>query len=120
MRKTREELKLERSQRSSRAATLGWQRYHDAKAAAGIVEIYDQPHAYGDYRITIESLRSGKINVLFLHGEDSTLTASKKSRRDNFLAELNGQPFKPERVSISDVTKIIRKSIVKTKSGRVG
>jgi hypothetical protein len=57
--------------------------------------------------------------VLYLHGEDSTLTTSKKSRRDNFLAKLNGQPFKPERVSISTVARIVRKSIVKTKSGRV-
>jgi len=119
MRKTREELKFERSQNSSRAATLGWERHHAAKEAAGVIDIYEQPHSYGNYKITIESERSGKINVLYLRGEDTTLYSSKKSRRDNFLAELNGQPFKPERVSISVVTKIIRKSIVKTKSGRV-
>jgi hypothetical protein len=110
MRRTREELKYERSQKSSRAATLGWERYHAKKAAAGIVEFYDQPHAYGDYVITIKSMRSGKANVLYLHEGE---------RRDTFLADLNGQPWKPEKVSISTVTRIIRKSIVKTKSGRV-
>ena len=108
--KTREERKWERSQKSSRAATLGWERYHAAKAAAGIVEIYDDVHAYGAYEITIKSIRTGKVNTLHLfEGE----------RRDNFMAFLNGQPFKPEKVSISTVTRIIRKSIVKTKSGRV-
>lgn len=110
MRKTREELKWERSQRSSRAAILGWERHHAAKAAAGIVEIYDQPHAYGPVKITIESIRSGRVNVLYLHEGE---------RRDTFTAELNGRPWKPEKVSISTVTRIIRKSIVKTKSGRI-
>ena len=108
--KTREERRIERSEKSSRAATLGWERYHAAKIVAGIVEIYDQPHAYGDYKITIESIRSGKVNVLYLHEGE---------RRDTFFADLNGQPFKPEKVSISTVTRIIRKSIVKTKSGRI-
>lgn len=107
MRKTREELKLERSERASRAANARWEQYH-----ATLVElpIYDQTHAYGPYKITIESIRSGKVNVLYLHEGE---------RRDNFLAELNGEPWKPEKVSISTVTKIIRKSIVKTKSGRI-
>lgn len=110
MKKTREELKRERSLKSSRAAILGWERYHAAKAAAGIVEIYDQHHAYGEFKITIESIRSGKTNVLILHEGE---------RRDNFFAELNGQPWKPERVSISTIARIIRKSIVKTRSGRI-
>lgn len=110
MRKTREELKLERSLKSSMAATLGWERYHSAKASAGIVEIYNDVHAYGAYKITIESVRSGKVNVLMLNEGD---------RRDTFFAELNGQPWKPEKVSISTVARIIRKSIVKTRSGRI-
>jgi hypothetical protein len=110
MRKTREERKIERSEKASRAATLGWERYHEAKAAAGVVDIYDQPHAYGDFKITIESIRSGKTNVLYLREGE---------RRDNFYVELNGQPFKPEQVSISTIARIIRKSIVKTKSGRI-
>ena len=119
MRETREERKQKLSQKASRAVQVRWDREHVTMREAGITPIYDQPHAYGDYKITIESMRSGKVNVLYLRGEDSTLTTSKKSRRDNFLAELNGQPFKPERVSISTVTRIVRKSIVKTKSGRV-
>ena len=60
--------------------------------------------------IKIKSIRSGKTNVLYLHEGE---------RRDNFFADLNGEPFKPEKVSISTVTRIIRKSIVKTRSGRI-
>jgi len=119
MRLTREERKAKNSARSSNAANVRWDREHAAMREAGIVPIYEQPHAYGDYEITIKSIRTGKVNVLYLRGEDSTLDVSKKSRRDNFLAVLNGQPFKPERVSISTVSRIIRKSIVKTKSDRV-
>jgi len=65
--KTREERKVERSLRSSRAATLGWEWYHAAKIEAGIVEIYDQPHAYGEstvkriIRKSIVKPKSGRI-----------------------------------------------------------
>lgn len=111
MRKTREERKWERSQKSSRAATLGWERIHAAKSAAGIVEIYEDVHAYGPYEITIKSISSGKINVLYL-GEGGT-------RRDNFSADLNGKPWEPRIASISDVTRFVRKAIVKTRSGRI-
>lgn len=65
---------------------------------------------YGAFKITIESIRSGKTNVLMLHEGE---------RRDNFFAELNEEPWKPEKVSISTVARIIRKSIVKTRSGRI-
>lgn len=110
MRKTREDKKWERRQKSSRAAILGWKRHHEAKAAAGIVDIYEDVHAYGPYRITIESIRSGKVNTLYLR---------EGTRRDNFFAELNGKPFNPEKVSISAISRIIRKSIVKTRSVRI-
>ncbi|KKT30204.1 MAG: hypothetical protein UW18_C0021G0003 [Microgenomates group bacterium GW2011_GWF1_44_10] len=73
MRKTREERKWERSQKSSRAATIGWERIHAAKAAAGIVEIYNDVHAYGAYEITIKSIRSGKVNVLYSTKENEEI-----------------------------------------------
>jgi hypothetical protein len=106
MRETREERKHRLSVKGSHAVTVRWDREH----ASGIVPVYDQTHAYGEYRITIESIRSGKVNVLYLREGE---------RRDNFIAELNGEPWKPEKVSISSVTKFIRKGIVKTRSGRV-
>ena len=112
MRKTREERKFERSQRASRNAIIGWQRYHEAKAAAGIVEIYEDVHAYGKYEITIKSLRSGKINTLFLN---------EGPRRDNFIATLNGLPHRNGKsISISALSALVRKSIVKTRSGSTG
>ena len=37
------------------------------KAAARIVEIYDDVHAYGEFEITIKSMRTGKTNVLHLY-----------------------------------------------------
>ena len=77
---------------------------------SGITPVYEQHHAYGEYEITIRSIRSGKINVLHLHEGE---------RRDNFYATLNGEPWKPEKVSISSVMRIVRKNIVKTRSGRI-
>ncbi len=110
MRETREDRKHRLSAKGTHAVTVRWEREHAAMKEAGIVPVYDQPHAYGEFRITIESIRSGKVNVLYLREGE---------RRDNFYAELNGEPWKPERVSISTVTRIIRKSIVKTRSGRI-
>ncbi len=110
MRETREDRKHRLSIGGTRAVTVRWDREHAAMKEAGILPVYDQHHAYGPYKITIESLRPGKVNILHLH---------EGKRRDNFRAELNGQAWKPEIVSISTVTKIIRKSIVKTKSGRI-
>lgn len=121
MRKTREERKFERSQRASRAATLGHERRLAAKRAAGIVEIYEDCHAYGDYEIQIKSIRSGKTNILYLHEdhEDSKEDISKK-RRDNFYPTLNGKPWNGgRRISICGVSDAVRKSIVKTKSGSI-
>lgn len=85
---------------------------------AGITHVYTQHCAYGAYEITIKSLRSGRINILSLY-EDKDEPTDKRRRRDNFYAELNGQPWKPERVSISDVARIIRKNIVKTRSAGI-
>jgi len=110
MRETREDKKNRLSAEGTRAVTARWDRYHAERAASGIVEIYDQPHAYGDYEITIKSIRSGRTNVLYLH-EGSTMM--------NFRIDLNGQPFKPELASVTTLMKIIRKNIVKTKSGRI-
>jgi len=107
MQLTREELKLKNRMRASHAANVRWEREHAAMREAGIIPVYKQHHAYGEFEITVKSLRSGKVNVLKLREGE---------RRDNFRAELNGEPWKPEIVSISTVARIIRKSIVKTRS----
>lgn len=106
MRETRVDRKARWSARGSHAVQVRWDRYHAECPAPE----YNQHHAYGPYKITIESMRTGKVNVLMLNEGE---------RRDNFFAELNGEPWKPERVSISSVTKFVRKNIVKTKSGRI-
>lgn len=106
MRETREERKQRLSIKGSNAVQVRWDRYH----AVCTVPIYDNHHAYGEYEITIKSIRSGKVNVLYLH---------EGKRRDNFIADLNGESWKPESVSISSVMRIVRKSIVKTRSGRI-
>jgi len=108
MLKTREDRKFERSQKSSRAATLGWERYHAAKAAAGIVEIYEMPRPDDMYRIVVENLQNGKTHTLLLHPGP---------RRDNFSVDLDGQPWRNG--SFSSIMTTLRKSLVKTKSGRV-
>lgn len=108
MRKTWEELKWERSQKSSRAATLGWERYHAAKVAAGIVEIYEMPRPDDMYRITVENLQNGKTHTLMLHPGP---------RRDNFSVDLDGKTWRNG--SFSSIIATLRKSLVKTKSGRV-
>lgn len=114
MQETREDRKRRLSAKASHAVQVRWDRYHAECPAPE----YNQHHAYGAYEITTKSIRTGRVNVLYLH-EDSDAPTAKLGRRDNFYAELNGLPWKPERVSLSDVTKIIRKNIVKTKSGRV-
>jgi hypothetical protein len=106
MRETREDRKQRLSVKNRHAADIRWERYH----AICPCPVYSDVHAYGDYEITIKSIRSGKVNTLYLHEGE---------RRDNFYATLNGSPWKPERVSISAATRIIRKNIVKTRSGRV-
>lgn len=111
MRKTREERKRERSEQSSRAANARWEKEHRESIESGESIIYEQHHAYGAFRITIESERSGSVNMLYLD-ENGT-------RRDNFGATLNGKPWKPKVASISDVMKFVRKAIVKTRSGRI-
>lgn len=108
MRKTREERKWERSQRSSRAATLGWQRHHEARRAAGIAEIYGLPRPADMYRITVDNLMSGRSHTLMLHPGP---------RRDNFRVDLDGHPWR--RGSFSSIMQTLRKSLVRIKSGRV-
>lgn len=108
MRKTREERKWERSQKSSRAATLGWARYHAAKAAAGIVEIYELPRLDTEYRITVENLMTNKSHTLTLHPGP---------RRDNFSIDLDGKPWRT--MGFSGIMAVLRKSLCRTKSGRV-
>jgi len=106
MRITREERHFRNVLKGSRAVQKRWDDYH----ASCPDPVYEQHHAYGDYEITIKSIRSGKVNTLYL---------SEGSRRDNFFAKMNGQQRKDKSVSISTVTRIIRKSIVKTRSGRI-
>lgn len=105
MRKTREERKFERSQKASRAANARWEQYH-----ASLVEmpIYDQPRPADMYRITVENLMSGKAHTLLLHPGP---------RRDNFSVDLDGRPWRIGSFSIIMAT--LRKSLAKTKSGRI-
>ena len=55
MRETREDRKHRLSLKGSRAVQVRWDRYH----AECPTPVYEQHHAYGEYEITIKSIRSG-------------------------------------------------------------
>lgn len=106
MRETREDRKHRLSLKGSNAVRVRWDRHHETCPAP----VYDQHHAYGEYEIKIRSIRSGNEHTLYLH---------EGARRDNFYADLDGKPFLSKAVSICRVSELVRKNIVKTRSGRI-
>lgn len=105
MRKTREDRKFERSQKASRAANARWSQHH---AALVELPIYEQPRIETEYEITVRNLITGKAHTLLLHPGP---------RRDNFRVDLDGTPWRVG--SFSSIMAILRKSLVKSKPGRI-
>lgn len=104
MRETREERKHRKSIKAQRAVNKRWADYHASCACP----VYEQHHAYGEYEIIVKSKRSGIEHKFYLH---------EGSRRDNFHTDMDGKPWKS--LSICSMAVILRKSIVKTRSGRI-
>ncbi len=91
--------------RASRAANARWAQYH---ATLFELPIYEQPRPAEMYRIMVDNLMSGVSHALLLHPGP---------RRDNFRVDLDGRPWR--RGSFSSIMETLRKSLVKTKSGRI-
>ena len=104
MRETREDRKQRLSLKAQNAINKRWADYH----ATCPTPIYDMPRLDDEYEITVKNFSTGETHSIMLHPGP---------RRDNFFADLDGNPWRV--VSHSFLMQNIRKRLVKGKSGRV-